>query len=96
MSEELRRQLDALLARMEALEKAQRESGSVREMVAEIKGQMTALQGIVEARFDQVDTGVSKASSWDTALKFAGVVVIPVLLTLIGGYIALKSGVQAK
>ena len=56
----------------------------------------TQLRQHVDERFDSVDTATAKASSWGTALTFAATVIVPILIALIGGYFALRSGLPAK
>lgn len=62
------------------------------EAIAELKGVISNLQQLVLTRFDTVDKGVERASSLKTAVQFAAVIVVPVVIAIIGGYFALRAG----
>lgn len=78
----------------------------LREDVAEQNGKISTvllmMQGLTESvihlredldkSFKDVNSTVEKASSIKTAIQFASVVIVPILVAVIGGYFALKSG----
>lgn len=68
------------------------EVGELRGAVSELRGAVLTLSRMMSSRFDDVEGGVEKAASIRTAITFASVVIVPILVALIGGYLALRAG----
>lgn len=101
MSDGLEKQVEKNTDRIEDLEDLAVVTNHLIERVGEIKGkldlvadQVTAHLTRVEKAVNGVGTNVDKANSLKTALQFAAVIVVPVLVALIGGYFALKAGLS--
>jgi uncharacterized protein YoxC len=93
MSEdELQEEVHDLRERVEVLESNADRLARLPDAVAELTGTVKTLSTIVTGRFDQVDTHVDQVTGVKTAIQFASVVIVPILLALIGGYFALKTG----
>lgn len=90
--EEIQHTVLDLKQRVEELEEEREKLRQLPEAVAELKGMVVTLSGMVTTRFDGIQPSVEKAASVKTAIQFASVVIVPILLALIGGYFALKSG----
>lgn len=89
--EELAREVRSLAERIADLEEDRDRLKGMPEAVAEIKGMVTALSGMVQSGFKSVGEGVDKAAGVKTAITFAAVVIVPILVAIIGGYFAFKS-----
>lgn len=90
--EELRAEVSELSKKVEDLQEESDRLRGLPDAVAELKGTIATLQQLVLGRFDQVQAGVDKSSSIKTAIQFAAVLVVPILIAIIGGYFALKAG----
>lgn len=90
--EEIKHTVRELRDRVDDLEQERERLAKLPDAVAELKGTVQTLSTLVVSRFDKVDVGVDKAASLKTAIQFAGVVLVPIILALIGGYVALKTG----
>lgn len=60
------------------------------EQLSDLKEVLSELREEINTRFDRVDGSTDKISSFKTAMQFASIIIVPVLLALIGGYFALK------
>lgn len=86
---ELRERVGRQAKRIEDLEEAVAgNTGKIDVLLAMV----STLTGTVKERFDSVDGAIDKTGSWKTAIQFAAVIVVPVLIALIGGYFALRAG----
>lgn len=85
-----------LRERIEDLEDEREAIKELPQAVAELHGAVGVLQSLVTSRFDGIEPKVDKAASLRTALQFAAVVIVPVLVALIGGYFALKAGLASS
>lgn len=92
MTRDIHETLQELCNRMEMLEDEHDAIAKLPNEVAELSGKVDTLQTMLLARMDGVSTSVDKATSVKTAIQFAAVVVVPVLVALIGGYFALRAG----
>lgn len=79
--------IQELLERIEDLENEREAIKELPEAVAQLRGSVETLQTLVVAQSQKV----TKATSWSTALQFAAVVIVPLMIALIGGYFALKT-----
>lgn len=94
--DELQEEVHDLRGRVEALEEVHDRLQKLPDAVAELTGTVKTLTTMVTSRFDHVDQGVDRASGIKTAITFASVVIVPILIALIGGYFALRSGAGTK
>jgi hypothetical protein len=96
---ELERDYDALSKDYDALQAthhAMGESvGELRGKLAVIEAQIINLTTLVSTRFDGIDVGVERASGIKTAITFASVVIVPILVALLGGYFLLRAGLPS-
>lgn len=92
--EEIEAEVHELREKVEDLENEREALQRLPTAVAELAGAVRVLQGLVTSRFDNVDQTIQKAGSVKTAIQFASVVIVPVLVALIGGYFVLKAGVK--
>lgn len=91
MGKTMEERLDELEERVEDLENEREAIKQLPSQMALLKGAVEVLQALVLAQSQRV----SKATSWTTAVQFAAVVIVPLLVALIGGYFVLKaSGVD--
>lgn len=79
--------MDDIENRVEDLENTQEAIGSLPSEVAALKGMVEVLQTLVLAQSQKV----SEATGWKTAVQFAAAVIVPLLVSLIGGYFVLKA-----
>jgi ribosomal protein L29 len=89
---ELQDEIHDLRTRVCRLEEARDQVMKLPEAVSELRGALEVLTDLVTGRFDSLVPAVEKASSLKTAIQFAGVVLVPILVALIGGYVLLKTG----
>jgi hypothetical protein len=100
--EKVRRGLARLADRVDDLENERDAIKRIPQAVGELKGMTEAIQVQVNSlmtsmtgRFDNVEDGIRRATpGWDFWLKFIIGAIVPVALTIIGGYFALKAGVH--
>ena len=57
-----------------------------------LRGQINTLTALTRAGFTNVDGGLERAAGIRTAITFASVVIVPILVALIGGYFVIKAG----
>lgn len=69
--------------------------GAVAEKIGELKGAVDTLTELVSTRADRTDGKVEQATSFKNALQFAGVVLVPLLVALIGALVVIHSGAPA-
>jgi hypothetical protein len=93
---ELQLEVYQLRDRLERIEDLSDKVSTVSTSVAELSGTVKTLSQIVTGRFDGLDKGIEAATGVKTAITFASVVIVPIIIALIGGYFALKTGVGAK
>lgn len=86
------RKVDELVERVEDLENERETIKHLPHAFAKLAGTVDTLKDLIIERFDRVDGGVEKATSLKTAIQFAAVLLLPILLALIGGYFTLKAG----
>lgn len=92
--EDWRREVEA---RLEDAENIAEVTNKMIEKIGELSGKLD----FVAEQFTQHMLNLGKVvqengtNNWKTALQFGAVIVIPVLVALIGGYFALKAGLQA-
>lgn len=65
----------------------------MREDIARLEGTVDTLSKLVLAKLDGVQEGVDKAAGVRSAITYAAIVIVPILVAVIGGYFALKAGV---
>lgn len=93
MSEaEIQAEVHELRERVERIEENADRLDKLPDAVAKLAGTVEVLTEIITGRFDKVDEHVQEATGVKTAITFASVVIVPIILALIGGYIALKTG----
>jgi SNF family Na+-dependent transporter len=68
-----------------------RELGELTGKLEALSAQINAMMTTMNTRFNGVDKGVEKVASFKTAVTFASVVLVPIVVALIGGYIALHA-----
>ncbi|HEX7088680.1 MAG TPA: hypothetical protein VF192_00995 [Longimicrobiales bacterium] len=93
--------IPVLLERVDDLENERAALSRLPQTVWELKGMVATLTGIVNARVDTTVTNPAdpppeQARTVDTLIKFASLVLVPILVALIGGYFALKAGLAGK
>jgi hypothetical protein len=101
--DELESKVADLVGRVEDLENERDAIKNLPGAVATIAGQVQVLHDIVIQGFDghkrviESEDGqtIQKANSWDTAIKVAAGVVVPLLVALIGGYVLLRTSLPA-
>lgn len=93
--DDLRKKVEALAQEVDDLREQQERLTTLPDAVAKLHGTVETLQALVMSRFDRVDGGVEKAASIRTAITFASVVIVPILVAIIGGYFALKAGLAS-
>jgi uncharacterized small protein (DUF1192 family) len=64
------------------------------DAVAELKGAVQTLSSLVITRFDGIQGPVEKAASLKTAVQFTAIVLVPIIVAIIGGYVALRGGAR--
>lgn len=90
--EELSNEVHDLIDRVQALEENADRVAQLPDAVAQLTGAVQTLTSMVQGRFDGVDAHVREATGLKTAIQFASVVIIPIIIALIGGYFALRAG----
>lgn len=88
---ELQDEIHDLRTRVQRLEDHAAQVLKLPEAVAELRGALMELSKLVTLRFDGIEPGVEKASSVRTAIQFAGAVLVPIIVSLIGGYVLIKT-----
>jgi phage-related minor tail protein len=89
---ELQREVHDLRTRVSRLEEAREQVMKLPEAVSELRGALEVLTDLVTSRFDGITPAVEKASSVRTAIQFAGAVLVPIIVALIGGYVLIRTG----
>lgn len=79
--------LDDLLDRIQDLENEREAIKELPGAMAELKGMVEVLQALVLVQSQKV----SKATSMSTAVQFAAVVIVPLIVVLLGGYFTLRA-----
>lgn len=92
--DEIREEVRDLRERVDDLEHEQEALARVPEAVAELKGMVKTLRDVVIKVGDGA-ARIEKASSMRTALQFAAVVIVPILVALLGGYFVIRAGVPS-
>jgi hypothetical protein len=90
--DELQGVVHDLAERVETLEEERDRLKLLPDAVAELKGAVQTLSGLVTLRFDGLQGPVEKAASVKTAVQFAAIVLVPIIVALLGGYFALRAG----
>lgn len=93
--DEVAAQLEEVAERVSDVEEAQNRIEALPSAVSELKGMVTILQTAVTNGFDGVQKPLQAAadsSSVKNAVQFAAVVLVPLLVALIGAYVAIKTG----
>lgn len=93
---EIQDEVHDLRTRVSRLEEHSAQVMRLPEAVAELRGALETLTDLVTSRFDGIAPGVEKASSVRTAVQFAGAVLVPIIVALIGGYVLIKTAGVAK
>lgn len=93
---ELQVEVHDLRERVEKLEDGADKLADLPDAVSELNGSVKVLNQMVLGRFDHVDESVQQATGLRTAITFASVVIVPIVIALIGGYFALKTGTGAR
>lgn len=98
-TDDIKQTVEEIAERVKVLEEHQEELKDVPDALSRLEGAVetvttmfTTFQATVISRFNNVDKGVSKASSWDTLIKLAVSVLLPMLGILVPAYVALKAG----
>lgn len=91
---EIQQRVDQLAHTVEELQEEHDRLRQLPDAVARLEGAVQTLSSMVTNRFDGIQAPVEKAASVKTAIQFAAVVLVPILVALIGGYVALKAGVD--
>jgi uncharacterized protein YoxC len=94
--EEIHREVRDLRERIEDLENEREAIKRLPTAVAELKGAVHVLQDLVVEEFGAVRKGVDNATGMKTAIQFAAVVLVPVIVALIGGYFVLRVGLAGS
>lgn len=89
---EIQDEIHDLRTRVGRLEEARDQVMKLPQAVAELRGALEVLTDLVTMRFDGIAPAVEKASSLKTAVQFAAIVLVPILVALIGGYALIKTG----
>lgn len=76
-----------LLERVDDLENEREAIKELPEAVAQLRGSVEVLQTLVITQTQKV----TRATSLTTAVQFAAVVIVPLLVAIIAGYFALKA-----
>jgi hypothetical protein len=92
--ERIFKEVKELRRRVEELEEDRDKLLNLPEALAEVKGMVVTLQGLITSGFDGIKPGIEKASSVKTAITFASVVLVPIIVALIGGYFVLQAGAK--
>lgn len=92
MDEDVKEVIKELKRRMKALEDEMLDLAGLPGAVERLEGVVDTLKEVVLKRLDGVHEGVEKAASLRSAITFASVVIVPILVALIGGYFVLKTG----
>lgn len=92
--DEIRREVHDLRERVSDLEDETDALKRVPEAVAELTGAVKVLKDLV-VKVDNGATRIERASSMKTALQFAAVVIVPILVALLGGYFVIRAGVPS-
>jgi hypothetical protein len=92
--DEAEREIRELKERVEDLENEREAIKQLPHAVAELHGAVDTLRDIVIGKLDTIGGSVERVSSIKTAIQFAALVIVPILVALIGGYFALKAGVH--
>lgn len=82
-----RRRLKELLDRVEDLEDERLAIKELPDAVAHLAGQVEVLQALVLAQSQKVND----ATGLKTALQFAAVIIVPLIVVLVGGYFTLRA-----
>jgi uncharacterized protein YoxC len=93
--DEIAGQLEDVSERVEDLENEHEAIKNIPNAVSELKGMVTVLQAAVTNGFDGVQKPLQEAaesSSTKNAIQFAAIVIVPILVALIGAYVAIKTG----
>lgn len=88
-------ELNEVAARVDDLEDDREVIVNLPTKVAEIKGMVTTLQGLVTQGFDGVQKPLQQAaesSSTKNAIQFAAIVLVPIIVALIGAIVTIKVG----
>lgn len=101
--QDLKKRVDRLC---ESVERVNKEFDELKDDVSENSGKidvmlhmMTSLTSNVkdlQSDVGKVGDGVDRASSVKTAITFASVVLVPIIVAVIGGYFALKGAAPPK
>lgn len=89
---ELQEEVHDLRERVGRLEENSDRLAKLPDAVAELTGTVRTLTQLVTGRFDHIDESVEKVTGVKTAITFASVVIVPIIIALLGGYFALKTG----
>lgn len=87
------KEIHELKERVESLEEDREEIKQIPLAISELKGQVNTLHSLLVVKLEGVQSGVEKATSVRTAIQFASVVLVPILVAILGGYFALRAGV---
>jgi hypothetical protein len=87
--------LKEILDRIDDLEAEIKRLIELPERLAELRGEVKSLRALVINRADSIQSGVDKAANIKTAIQFAAVVLVPILVALIGGYFVLRAGIPS-
>jgi len=93
--EDVSGQLAEISDRVTAVENEQAEVKALPNAVSELKGMVVVLQTAVSQGFDGVQKPLKQAaesSSTKNAIQFSAIVIVPILVALIGAYVALRTG----
>jgi hypothetical protein len=102
--QEVKQGLNELSNRIDDLENERDSIKAIPMAVGELKGiveatrdQVNTLMRSMTGRFDNVDSGIERATpGWEWWLKFCIGVIVPLLLAIISGYFLLRAGVQSN
>lgn len=72
----------------------EQELEELKTQLAELRGEVKTLTNIFINRSAELKNGIDKTNSIKTVIQFVAVVIVPLLVTLIGGYFALKTGTK--
>lgn len=88
--DEVVKEISDLRERVEDLEDEADTLKRLPEALAELRGMVKALKDVV-VKIDGGADRIERANSLKTAVQFAAVVIVPILVALIGGYFLVKS-----
>jgi hypothetical protein len=89
-TEEANDELFQLIRRIEILEQDVDKLEELPTQVSSLAGEVKTLTRLVTARFDNIQGPIEKAAGIKTAVQYAAVVIVPILVAIIGGYFVLK------